>query len=99
MRFKSATMPNVPAASPPPLNERSTPVPLALEVSRVTKCYGSFKAVDDLTFALLKGMPRSKARQRAYELLTRYGLKDACDKPVDALSKGMAQKVQMLASI
>jgi ABC-2 type transport system ATP-binding protein len=50
-------------------------------------------------FATLKGMTRKAARQRAYELLERYGLKDFAEKPTDALSKGMGQKVQMLASI
>ncbi|HXC99982.1 MAG TPA: ATP-binding cassette domain-containing protein [Verrucomicrobiae bacterium] len=50
-------------------------------------------------FATLKGMSRSAAKQRAFELLERYGLKDFALKPTDALSKGMGQKVQMLASI
>jgi ABC-2 type transport system ATP-binding protein len=50
-------------------------------------------------FATLKGLDRKRARQRAYELLERYGLKDFANKPTDALSKGMGQKVQMLASI
>jgi len=50
-------------------------------------------------FASLKGMERKAARQRAYDLLERYGLKDFAEKPTDALSKGMGQKVQMLASI
>src|SRR5262249_25026458 len=50
-------------------------------------------------FSTLKGLSRKAARQRAYELLERYGLKDFADKPTDALSKGMGQKVQMLASI
>ena len=50
-------------------------------------------------FATLKGMTRKAARQRAYGLLEAYGLKDFADKPTDALSKGMGQKVQMLASI
>ena len=50
-------------------------------------------------FASLKGLDRKTARKRAYELLERYGLKDFADKPTDALSKGMAQKVQVLASI
>src|SRR4029077_17233696 len=44
-------------------------------------------------------MSRKDARRRAWELLERYGLKDFGDKPTDALSKGMGQKVQMLASI
>jgi len=50
-------------------------------------------------FASLKGMSRKAAKQRACELLERYGLKDFVGKPTDALSKGMGQKVQMLASI
>ncbi len=50
-------------------------------------------------FATLKGMTRGAARQRAHELLEKYGLKDFADKPTEALSKGMGQKVQMLASI
>ena len=50
-------------------------------------------------FATLKGMSRSAAKERAYELLARYGLKDFADKPTEALSKGMGQKVQVLASI
>jgi len=50
-------------------------------------------------FATLKGLDRKAAKQRAYELLERYGLKDFANKPTDALSKGMSQKVQMLASM
>jgi ABC-2 type transport system ATP-binding protein len=50
-------------------------------------------------FATLKGLSQRLARQRAFELLERYGLKDFAAKPTEALSKGMGQKVQMLASI
>ncbi len=50
-------------------------------------------------FATLKGLSRKAAKQRAFELLERYGLKDFATKPTEALSKGMGQKVQMLASI
>ncbi len=50
-------------------------------------------------FATLKGLSRPAAKRRAFELLERYGLKDFALKPTDALSKGMGQKVQMLASI
>jgi len=50
-------------------------------------------------FATLKGLSRKAAKQRAFELLERYGLKDFAEKPTDALSKGMGQKVQMLASL
>ncbi len=50
-------------------------------------------------FATLKGLDRRTAKRRAYELLERYGLKDFADKRTEALSKGMGQKVQVLASI
>jgi ABC-2 type transport system ATP-binding protein len=50
-------------------------------------------------FATLKGLSRKAAKARALELLARHGLKDFAAKPTDALSKGMGQKVQMLASI
>jgi ABC-2 type transport system ATP-binding protein len=50
-------------------------------------------------FASLKGLSRKAAKQRAFELLERYGLKDFAEKTTDALSKGMGQKVQVLASV
>jgi ABC-2 type transport system ATP-binding protein len=50
-------------------------------------------------FATLKGLSRKAAKQRSFELLESYGLKDFATKPTEALSKGMGQKVQMLASI
>jgi len=50
-------------------------------------------------FAALKGMSRKAAKQRAFELLERHGLKDFSNSPTEALSKGMGQKVQLLASI
>ncbi len=50
-------------------------------------------------FATLKGLGRKAAKERAFELLERYGLKDFANAKTDALSKGMGQKVQMLASI
>lgn len=50
-------------------------------------------------FAGLKGLDRRTAKRRAYELLERYGLKDFAEKRTEALSKGMGQKVQVLASI
>jgi ABC-2 type transport system ATP-binding protein len=50
-------------------------------------------------FAMLKGIPRKQARLVAHELLERYGLSDFADKKTEALSKGMGQKVQVLASI
>lgn len=50
-------------------------------------------------FATLKGMDRKSAKRRALELLERYGLKDFANAKTEALSKGMGQKVQVLASI
>lgn len=50
-------------------------------------------------FATLKGLSQREARRRAFELLERFGLKDFAEKKTDALSKGMGQKVQVLASI
>ena len=50
-------------------------------------------------FATLKGISKKDAKQRAYALLERYGLSDFADAKIDALSKGMGQKVQVLASI
>ncbi len=50
-------------------------------------------------FATLKGLSRKEAKQRSHDLLEQYGLKDFINKPTDALSKGMGQKVQLLAAI
>ena len=50
-------------------------------------------------FAGLKGVGRKEAKRRAFELLERYGLKDFTQSKIEALSKGMGQKVQVLASI
>ncbi len=50
-------------------------------------------------FAMLKGMSKKAARDRAWELLEKYGLKDFAEAKVEALSKGMAQKVQVLSAV
>ncbi|MEX2468788.1 MAG: ATP-binding cassette domain-containing protein, partial [Pseudohongiellaceae bacterium] len=50
-------------------------------------------------FAMLKGMDRRAARERAHTLLERYGLGEFADRKVEALSKGMGQKVQVLAAV
>lgn len=50
-------------------------------------------------FATLKGVDRRTAKKRAFELLERYGLADFAEKRTETLSKGMGQKVQVLASI
>jgi ABC-2 type transport system ATP-binding protein len=50
-------------------------------------------------FGRLKGMPAREAKQKAAELLTRFGLGDWIDKRCEALSKGMSQKVQLLGTL
>jgi ABC-2 type transport system ATP-binding protein len=50
-------------------------------------------------FATLKGLSRRVAKQRARELLERYGLGKFADTKIQALSKGMGQKVQVLCAI
>jgi len=50
-------------------------------------------------FASLKGVPGAKAKRTAHELLERHGLGDFAEARTDTLSKGMSQKVQVLASI
>ena len=50
-------------------------------------------------FAALKGVPRREGRRRAREILEQQGLGDWLNKPIKALSKGMAQKVQLAAAV
>ncbi|MDP6963974.1 MAG: ATP-binding cassette domain-containing protein [Planctomycetota bacterium] len=50
-------------------------------------------------FARLKGVAGNVAKKRAFDLLDRYGLGQFANAKVETLSKGMGQKVQVLASI
>ncbi len=50
-------------------------------------------------FARLKGVPAGEARRRAAMHLERFGLADAAKKKIKELSKGMAQKVQIISAI
>ena len=50
-------------------------------------------------FAMLKGVEKSVARERAFALLEKYGLKDFAEAKVESLSKGMSQKVQVLSAV
>ncbi|MFM7522266.1 MAG: ABC transporter ATP-binding protein [Planctomycetota bacterium] len=62
--------------------------------------YKKMRACDIIAyFASLKGMPSAAARKRALELLDKYGLGEFATRKCEALSKGMGQKVQVLASI
>ena len=50
-------------------------------------------------FAGLKGVPSALARKRAIALLESQGLGEAMRRPIKSLSKGMAQKVQLLSAL
>ena len=61
--------------------------------------YRKMKCVDQLAFlAEIKSVPRREARELAEVWLDRMELGDWKDKKVDALSKGMQQKVQFAAT-
>jgi ABC-2 type transport system ATP-binding protein len=47
----------------------------------------------------LKGVPRAECRKRALALLEAQGLGDAARRQIRNLSKGMAQKVQLISAI
>jgi ABC-2 type transport system ATP-binding protein len=62
--------------------------------------YRKIKARDGIAhIACLNGMKRKDALGRADEMLERYGLGDVAHKKIKTLSKGMAQKVQLIAAI
>jgi ABC-2 type transport system ATP-binding protein len=50
-------------------------------------------------FGQLKGMPGSAAKAAAHRLAEQLDLAEWASKPIDALSKGMAQKVQLACAI
>lgn len=61
--------------------------------------YRKMKCLDQLVFlAELKGVPRKEAKVRAADWLERMGLSDYSDRKIDALSKGMQQKIQFAAT-
>lgn len=62
--------------------------------------YRKMTPVDAIAyFAALKGLSLGEGRRRARKLLEEQGLGEAMKKPMKDLSKGMAQKVQLIASI
>ncbi|MFZ5617914.1 MAG: ABC transporter ATP-binding protein [Pseudomonadota bacterium] len=62
--------------------------------------YRKMRAADTIAyFASLRGVPRKDARTRAEKLLRQFGLGDFARSKNESLSKGMAQKVQLLATI
>jgi len=61
--------------------------------------YRKMKCLDQLVFlAELKGVPRKEAKERADYWLERMDLVEYRDRKIDALSKGMQQKVQFAAT-
>jgi ABC-2 type transport system ATP-binding protein len=62
--------------------------------------YRRMTPVDAITFlASLKGLSRPEARRRARVMLEAQGLGAAADRQMRNLSKGMAQKVQLISAI
>jgi ABC-2 type transport system ATP-binding protein len=62
--------------------------------------YRRMTAVAAIAFlASLKGVPAGEARRRARSLLEAHGLGEAANRQIRALSKGMAQKVQLLSAL
>ncbi len=62
--------------------------------------YPKMKVVDQVAyFGMLKGMSRRDARQKAALVLDQYGLGENLDQICQSLSKGMAQKAQILATL
>ncbi|MGF1462768.1 MAG: ABC transporter ATP-binding protein [Maricaulaceae bacterium] len=62
--------------------------------------YRKMRAIDVITFfARMKGLDAQEAKRRGRDLLERYGLADAVERKIKAMSKGMAQKVQILATL
>ncbi len=62
--------------------------------------YRKMKAAESIAyFAQLRGLSRRDAKAKANELLEQFGLEKFARSKNEALSKGMAQKVQLLATI
>ena len=62
--------------------------------------YTKMKVLDLLVFlAAIRGVGRKVARRRAHTWLERLGLEEWAGKKIDALSKGMTQKVQFIGTV
>lgn len=62
--------------------------------------YKKMKVLDQIVYlARLKGMPRTLAYSEARNWLHRFELDEWANKKLEALSKGMAQKVQFIATV
>ncbi len=62
--------------------------------------YRKMKVIDVIVFfARLKGVAPATARQRGLQMLEEFGLADVAQSKVKELSKGMAQKVQIISTL
>ena len=62
--------------------------------------YKKMKVADHILYlAQLKGMPEKEAKQECVKWLERFNLTEWAKKPISALSKGMAQKVQFIGTV
>lgn len=62
--------------------------------------YKKMKVLDQIVYlARLKGMPKNIAYSEANSWLQRFGLEEWSNKKLEALSKGMQQKVQFIATV
>jgi len=62
--------------------------------------YRRMTPIEAITFlASLKGVPPAEGRRRARRLLEEQGLGEAARRQIRSLSKGMAQKVQLLSAL
>ena len=82
---------------------RDRPILAAREVGYLPEergLYPSMLCRDAIAFmGALRGLPLKEGRRRADALMAGHGLGDWTKKPVRALSKGMAQTVQLLGTI
>ena len=82
---------------------RERPLDAAREIGYLPEergLYPSMHARDAIAFVgALRGLPLREGRRRADELLDSHGLGEWRGKPIRALSKGMAQTVQLLGAI
>jgi ABC-2 type transport system ATP-binding protein len=79
---------------------RGVPLNLVGYLPEERGLYKETKVMNILLFlAGLKDMPKQSAKERAMEWLRKFGLEEYANKKVEQLSKGMAQKVQFIASI
>jgi ABC-2 type transport system ATP-binding protein len=82
---------------------RERPLEAASEIGYLPEERGLYPAMharDAIAFmGALRGMPLNEGRRRAEALLDEHNLGDWAKKPIRALSKGMAQTVQLLGTI